>query len=113
MILPTGSQTPANVLRGRMLPIDEQDISSFKKKYNSSKARIRNGEVFSNNEPEDLIAKVFTEAHWAMADMKRGRVNLKHSLRNNNQEGVKKARAQIKRALSSLSNMIKATDVFN
>ena len=88
----------------------KQFLIKFNNNYKLARERLAKGEVFTDTKPEDKIAKIFLEAHWARADFKRGWVNLKNASKNKDWEKYELYKKQIRASFTSLNRMIGALD---
>ena len=86
------------------------DTVEFNNNIKLARERLAKGEVFTDTKPEDKIAKIFLEAHWARADFKRGWVNLKNSAKNKDWEKYELYKKQLRSSFDSLDRMIGALD---
>ena len=86
------------------------DTVEFNNNIKLARERLAKGEVFTDTKPEDKIAKIFLEAHWARADFKRGWVNLKNAAKNKDWEKYELYKKQVRASFISLNRMIGALD---
>lgn len=117
MDLQIGYLTPASE-PGYIMPFTSFDGSAgyelmsnpdFVSQLEMYKSRIANGEISNDNTPAEKLAKVMTEAHLAMADYKRGWVNLKYYAEKKDWDNYRLQVSRMKLGIASLQTMIKKT----